>query len=125
LIHDVVKNDYTAYFKSLCAERKLFHYPPFYRLIYIFIKHRNEQTVNTAAVEMGSRMRQVLGDRVLGPDKPPVARVQGLYIRKLMLKLEMGLSMKEVRVSLRRIQTTMLQYKEYASLQMYYDVDPL
>lgn len=125
LIHDVVKNDYTAYFKSLCAERKLFHYPPFYRLIYIFIKHRNEQTVNTAAVEMGSRMRQVLGDRVLGPDKPPVARVQGLYIRKLMLKLEMGLSMKEVRASLRRIQTTMLQYKEYASLQMYYDVDPL
>jgi primosomal protein N' (replication factor Y) len=54
-----------------------------------------------------------------------VARVQGLYIRKLMLKLEMGLSMKEVRASLRRIQTTMLQYKEYASLQMYYDVDPL
>ena len=125
LIDQVVRNDYSGFYKSLIAERQAFHYPPYYRLIYVFLKHKSDDTVNTAGIEMGSRLRQWFGGRVLGPDKPSVAKVKTLCIRKLVLKLENGLDMKNVRKYLALAQQQMLQDKRYASLQIYYDVDPL
>jgi primosomal protein N' (replication factor Y) len=81
--------------------------------------------VNTAGIELGTRLRQWFGGRVLGPDKPSVSRVKTLSIRKLVLKLEMGIDMSKVRQYLALAQQQMLQDKRYASLQVYYDVDPL
>ncbi|MBO4463986.1 MAG: primosomal protein N' [Prevotella sp.] len=125
LIDYVVRNDYQALFRSLLAERQAFRYPPYYRIIYIFLKHQKDQVVDTAGLELGSRLRQWFGVRVLGPDKPAVARVKTLSIRKLVLKLERGIDMVKVREYLRMAQQQMLQDKRYASLQLYYDVDPL
>ena len=125
LIDYVVRNDYTAFFRSLLTERQAFHYPPYYRIIYVFLKHQKDQVVDTAGLELAARLRQWFGARVLGPDKPAVARVKTLSIRKLVLKLERGIDMAKVRQYLHLAQQQMLQDKRYASLQLYYDVDPL
>jgi primosomal protein N' (replication factor Y) len=124
VIQLVVRNDYPALYRLLCAERQQYHYPPFYRLVYVYLKHRNDALVETAAQELGFRLRQWFGARVLGPDKPGVARVKSLCIRKLMLKLENGLNLSDVRKYLALAQQQMLQDKRYSSLQVYYDVDP-
>ena len=125
VIQQVVHNDYAAFYRSMIVERQQFHYPPYYRLVYVFLKHRSDSLVETAGVEMGSRLRQWFGSRVLGPDKPSIAKVKSLSIRKLVLKFELGLNMAEVRRYLTLTQQQMLQDKRYASLQIYYDVDPL
>jgi primosomal protein N' (replication factor Y) len=125
VIQHVVRNDYESLYRSLCVERQAFHYPPFYRLVDVYLKHRSDALVETAARELGYRLRQWFGGRVLGPDKPGVARVKSLSIRKLVLKLENGLNMADVRKYLALAQQQMLQDKRYASLQIYYDVDPL
>jgi len=125
VIQQVVRNDYPAFYRSLIAERQQFHYPPYFRLIYVYLKHRTDSLVETAGIEMGSRLRQWFGVRVLGPDKPGVAKVKSLSIRKLVLKLELGLNMTDVRKYLALAQQQMLQDKRYSSLQIYYDVDPL
>ena len=125
IIQQVVSNDYDAFYRTLANERLAFHYPPYYRLINIYLKHRNDALVETAAQELGFRLRQWFGGRVLGPDKPGVARVKSLSIRKLVLKLENSLNMSEVRRYLTLAQQQMLQDKRYSSLQIYYDVDPL
>ena len=125
VIDQVVRNDYTSLYKELIAERQAFHYPPYYRLIYVFLRHRQEGTVDTAAIEMGSRLRQWFSGRVLGPDKPSVAKVKSQNIRKLVLKLELGIDMQKVREYLLLAQSQMLADKRYSSLQVYYDVDPL
>ena len=125
LIHQVVHNDYNAFFRTLLSERREFHYPPYYRLIYVFLKHRQDALVASASLEMGSKLRQWFGSRVLGPDKPAVAKVKSLAIRKLVLKLESGLNMADVRKYLTLAQQQLLQDKRYASLQIYFDVDPL
>ena len=125
VIGQVVRNDYTSLYKELIAERQAFRYPPYYHLTYVFLRHRQENVVNTAAIEMGSRLRQWFGGRVLGPDKPAVAKVKSQNIRKLVLKLENGIDMKKVREYLLLAQTQMLADKRYSSLQVYYDVDPL
>lgn len=125
VIRQVVENDYEGFFKALLDERKMFSYPPFYRLVYVYLRHRYEQVVETAAVELGSRLRQGLGERILGPDKPSIARVKNLYIRKIVIKLENGIDYQAVRQYLRSVQQQLLQDKRYAALQMYYDVDPM
>ena len=125
VIQQVVRNDYTSLYKDLIAERQAFHYPPYYHLVYVFLKHSHDDVVNTAGIEMGSRLRQWFGSRVLGPDKPAVAKVKSQNIRKLVLKLENGIDMKRVREYLLLAQSQILADKRYTSLQIYYDVDPL
>lgn len=125
LIDYVVRNDYDALYKSLITERQMFHYPPYYRLIYVYLKHKNDSTVNTAAIELGNRLRQWFGGRVLGPDKPVVAKVKSLCIRKLVVKLENNLDPTEVRKYLSLARHQMKEDKRYNSLQVFYDVDPI
>lgn len=125
IIQQVVRNDYAAHYQSLIAERQQFRYPPYYRLVYVYLKHKQDWVVDTAAAEMASRLRQWFGARLLGPDKPVVAKVKSLSIRKLVLKLELGINMGDVRKYLALAQQQMLQDKRYVSLQIYYDVDPL
>jgi primosomal protein N' (replication factor Y) len=125
VIQHVVRGDYPALYRMLCAERQQFRYPPYYRLINVYLKHRTDQLVEVAAQELGFRLRQWFGGRVLGPEKPGVSRVKSLSIRKLILKLENGLNMVDVRKYLTLAQQQMLQDKRYTSLQIFYDVDPL
>lgn len=125
ILDQVVRNDYPAFYQSLIAERQQFHYPPYYRLVYVYLKHRQDALVESASIEMSSRLRQWFGVRVLGPDKPAVAKVKSLSIRKLVLKCEFGLNMTDVRKYLALAQQQMLEDKRYSSLQIYFDVDPL
>ncbi len=125
VISQVVRNDYMALYKSLIAERQAFHYPPYYRLVYVYLRHRQDGVVQTAATELGNQLHQWFGGRVLGPDKPSVAKVKQQNIRKLVLKLENGLDMKKVRKYLLLAQSQILADKRYSSLTVYYDVDPL
>lgn len=124
VIGQVVRNDYRAFYKMQLEERQMFRYPPFNRVIYVYLRHSKDPVVETAGIEMGGRMRQMFGTRVLGPDRPAVARVKSMNIRKIVLKLEPGIDLPRVRLCLRKIMAEMLRDKRYASLQIYYDVDP-
>ncbi len=125
VIQQIAQHDFSTFFADLKEERRLFRYPPYTRLIYIYIKHRQESIVESAALLMAGWLRQGLGERVLGPDKPAVARVKTMCIRKIVLKLENGIDANQLRQYLRQIQQRTMQDKRYATLQIYYDVDPL
>lgn len=125
LIGQVVRNDYAAFYRGLIAERQQFRYPPYYRLVYVYLKHRQDAVVAAAGTEMGALLRQWFSGRVLGPDKPGISKVKSLSIRKIVLKFELTLNMVEVRRYLALAQQQMLQDKRYSTLQIYYDVDPL
>ena len=125
VIRQVVDNDYAGFYQDLLEERRTFRYPPFYRLIYVYLRHRHEDVAETAAIEMGSRLRGWFGERVLGPDRPAVARIKTMYIRKIVIKLENNIDQKLVRRYLRSALQQLMQDKRNAALQVYYDVDPL
>ena len=124
VVGQVVANDYAGFYRSLLAERRDFCYPPYFRLVYVYLKHRHDDLVSTAATELAGRMRQVFGKRVLGPDKPAVARVKQLHIRKIVLKVETAADYRRVRTALRTIQAQLMVDKRYSQLQIYFDVDP-
>lgn len=121
----IVENKYLRFYDSQLSERMLFHYPPYYRLVYVFIKHREPALLEEFSNILGTRMRELFDYRVLGPDLPPVARVQQLYIRKIVLKVESNLSQYRINETLIALQQELLADKRYRSITMYYDVDPL
>ena len=125
IISQIANNDFKTFYNDTLEERMMFKYPPFYRLIYIYIKHKHEKVVEGAANVLAGRLRSWFGDRLLGPDRPSVARVKDLHIRKLMLKLELGLNGNDVRQYLKMAQAELLNNKPYAAIQIYYDIDPM
>lgn len=125
IIPQVIANDYEAMVGGQLAERQMFHYPPYHRLVYVYLKNRNETLLDLMAQTMAAKLRTVFGNRVLGPDKPPVARVQTLFIRKIVLKIETNAPMARARELLVQVQKEMVAEDRFKSLIVYYDVDPM
>ena len=125
VIQQVVSGDFKTFASDLMDERRMFHYPPFYHLVYVYLRYRNEPVVESAAIEMASRLRQQFGERVLGPDKPAVARVKTESIRKIVVKLEQGIDLALARRCMSASRTALLQDKRYAAMSVFFDVDPL
>ena len=125
VIPQIVKNDYVTFYDQQLSERMLFHYPPFYRLVYIYMKHRDVHVLEEFSDVIAKRMREIFDNRILGPDLPPVARIKQLYIRKIVLKVENGLSQYKINEVLQNIQQAYCQMPRYRAVSMYYDIDPL
>ena len=125
IVRQITSNDYWQMFYTQMMERQMFCYPPFRRLIYVYMRHRDERLLDHLANDMGERLRAVFGERVLGPDCPPVGRTHSLYIRKLMLKLEHSASIDKVREALFAIQQAMMEQPIAKGVNIYYDVDPM
>lgn len=125
IISQVVSHDYNALYAQQLEERQMFHFPPFCRLVYVFMKHKRSDTLDRLANDMGQGLRAVFGDRVLGPDVPPVGRVQLLYIRKIVIKLEPVMALDKVRRQLLQLREALLRKTGYNGAQIHYDMDPM
>ena len=125
IIAQVMANDYEQMVAGQLAERQMFHYPPYYRLVYVYLKNRNEILLEQMADVMAGKLRTVFGARVLGPDKPPVGRIQTLFIKKIIVKIEYNASMGRARELLLQVQREMIEDERFKSLIVYYDVDPM
>ena len=121
----VKAHDYQGYYKTELAERKKYGYPPFTRVINVFLKNKDPMMIDRAAVTLALRLRAVFGDRVLGPEKPFVSRVATWYLQSIMLKVEAGASMKKVKNILRGVYEQIAQTPEMKGTIVYYDVDPV
>lgn len=124
VIKQIVEGNHKAFHRDLLDERNAFRYPPFTRLIYIYLRHRDNSIVETASIELANRLRQHFSFRILGPDKPVVARIKTLCIRKIMLKMELSLPLASTRNTIRECVKQLMQDEKYKSLQVVYDVDP-
>jgi len=125
IIRQVMTNDYEDMVAGQLAERQMFHYPPYYRMVYVYLKNRNETLLDVMAHTMAEKLRALFGNRILGPDKPPVARIQTLFIRKIVVKIEQNAPMSRARELLLRVQREMIEDERFKSLIVYYDVDPM
>lgn len=125
VIAQVVRNDMEGFYSDLLEERQLFRYPPFYHIINVYLRHKDEPVVCAAADALGTLLRQWFGTRVLGPDKPSVARVKAMNIRKMVVKLELGIDLAKVRLYLNKGKSAVLQDNRFKTVTVYFDVDPL
>lgn len=124
-IKQVVANDYQSMYRGEMSDRKMFRYPPAVRIINIYLKHRNEDTVIKASLLMAQLLRPYFEGDILGPDRPAVGRVQLMHIRKLMLKLTPRFTPQSIRQTLHSARDTVLKVQGFKSVNVFFDVDPL
>ena len=120
----VVRHDYTGFYSQEIEHRRQFNYPPFTKVINIYLKNKDARTLDRAAATYAAELRAVFGNRVLGPQKPFVSRVALWYIQGLMLKVESQASMKKVKELLHGIFERTAKSPDMKSTIIYYDVDP-
>ena len=116
--------DYESMYKSQIVERRVFRYPPYYRLIDIMVRHKDEAVVNTAAARFAAALRQQFDGRVMGPEYPSVARIRGLYLKKIMVRFAVGEAISEAKKMMMALANELLQEKELSRVQIVFDVDP-
>lgn len=125
IISHVVNGDYEAMYRQQLDERRMFHYPPFNRIIYVYLKHTDPVRLEQLSAEMGRQLTGAFGtERVLGPDRPPVSRIHSMYIRKFIVKVEPNLSTTLVRLQLNAVRDCLLSAPTTSGLTVYFDVDP-
>ena len=106
------------------SERSMFRYPPYYRLIVLILRSRNEEALQEMSALYAEKLRARLGERVLGPVTPPITRVQTLHIKKIVLKIEISAGIAPLREILEGIHAEMQGYALFKQLLVHYDVDP-
>jgi primosomal protein N' (replication factor Y) (superfamily II helicase) len=124
VIKMVVKNDYKSLFNLQISERKKFNYPPFYRLIEITLKHKNQLLIETAAQDLARDLIAVFNTRVLGPESPPIPKMHNLYQKRILLKLEKQLNMKKAKEIIHHSVQNLLSKENYRNIQVINNVDP-
>ena len=123
-IRNVIDNDYAAMYESQITERRVFRYPPYYRLIEITLKHRDSDLLNETAATYAAQLRSVFGTRVIGPEYPNVSRVRGLYLKKIILRFERTEAIAEAKHIIIDMADKLKTDKSLSSLQIHFDVDP-
>lgn len=123
-IRDVIDNNYEGMYESQVTDRRVFRYPPFYRLIYITMKHRDSEMLNEAAARYASMLREVFDMRVVGPEYPNVPRVRGLYLKNIMMRFEKNEAIAQAKKIIMDMAERLKGDKMLSSLQIHFDVDP-
>lgn len=121
----LVRHDYVGFYHHEIEERRLYNYPPFTRIINIYLKHREQGRLHVLAGAYGRRLRELFGNRVFGPEEPHVARIKQMHIMRIMIKIETEASMKKVKHILRETYLEMDAARALNGAQVYYDVDPM
>lgn len=125
IIQQVVAHDYEGMFMAEITERKNYAYPPFFRLIKIDVKHKEQASAQEAALRLASTLKKGLGHRVLGPEVPVVGRIRNHYIFSIMLKVErQGTSIAKVKKLVAEVLIDFRAQKANKSVRLQVDVDP-
>lgn len=125
IVRQVIDSDYIGMYKNELIERKKFKYPPFYRLIYFTLKHRNRDILNAGADEFADTLKEKFGHRILGPEFPVVSRIKNTYHKNIMLKVERDISIKKTRKLVVEVKNKFEVNSEYKSIKIILDVDPM
>uniref|UniRef100_UPI004048CA22 replication restart helicase PriA n=1 Tax=Polaribacter sp. TaxID=1920175 RepID=UPI004048CA22 len=123
ILQQVSTTDYPAMYKEQLQERWQYHYPPYYRLIKITLKHKDYQKVDMGIHWLAKSLQSLYGDQVLGPTAPVVSRVRNQFIKQLTLKIKPNQSLKATKMQLEKIQNTFFSVAEFRPIRFLIDVD--
>ncbi|MCF8365926.1 MAG: primosomal protein N' [Bacteroidales bacterium] len=125
VIRYVIDNNYQDMFRSQAQERRLFRYPPYFRLIELQIQHKDANFVNAAANELAEALRKNFGKRILGPEYPMVSRIKNLYLKNILIKLEKTDRAAEMKKTIADTLDFFNTQSKYKAARVVVDVDPL
>ena len=120
----VVSHDAQAMAAAELQERHSFGYPPVVRLVRLVLRHRDPHLTREGAAALAGRLRSRFGGRVVGPEEPGIARVNDLYQRHILLKVERAVDMVEFKALMMEDIAAMRGVDQYRPIRVIVDVDP-
>jgi primosomal protein N' (replication factor Y) (superfamily II helicase) len=124
LIELIRRQDYHATFRLQMEERKLFQYPPWFRLIKIVVKHKNMQHASHIAGQVSDLLKSNKSFTVLGPEFPLVTRIHLWYQKEILLKISRNVSTHDTKLFILQCINDVHRRKENSSSVINIDVDP-
>jgi len=127
--HEVIQyvqtNNFAELYKSQIMERQQFMYPPFARLVLLTLRHKSVEIINEAAAKLATDLRNTFGQRVLGPEFPPVARIQSYYLKNILVKIERNKPLSKAKEMLVQCVENFKLTDNFKSITVIFNVDPL
>jgi primosomal protein N' (replication factor Y) len=121
----IQKHDYLSFFNHELIERKNYFYPPFFKLIHLTLKHKEENKLVPASIELAGLLKDVFKERVMGPEKPTIARINNYFLRQIYIKYEKEVSDKIVKENVTSILNKFYEKPVNKTVKVVMDVDPI
>ena len=122
-IQQVVRNDYLGMYKEQLYDRQIYHYPPYFKLIKLTLKHRDFEKLKEGSMWLYQVMRQNLTIPVLGPEEPPISRIRNEYIRTIMIKIPQKQSLQTTKKTIQKMLNSFESVAVYRSIKVSVNVD--
>jgi len=123
ILQQVSTNSYTEMYKEQLEDRWQFHYPPFYRIVRITLKHKDYTKVEDGINWLYKAYKNVFKENVLGPSTPAVSRIRNHYIKHIVIKIPPKQSLPKTKEHIQKIKNTFLSVAEFRSIRFIVDVD--
>jgi primosomal protein N' (replication factor Y) len=125
LLDLIIKGDYRAFYEREVRERYQFVYPPFVRLMRITLKHKDDATAQRAAEEVQKIISPMLKDRVLGPERPYIPRINNYFLQQFLVRLEKRKESEAIKATVIQMIRQRLSQPDFKQVRLSVDVDPL
>lgn len=125
IIHDVMHYDFMHMYQTQMAERQMFNYPPFTKLLRLTIKHKNKDLVDEASEVLAQSLRKIFGSRISGPEYPVAARINNFYLKNILIKIERKASMVKAKKLLRQAMDVLISNPKFTTVIVQPDIDPM
>lgn len=122
-IQQVTKNDYEGMYNEQLYERQIYKYPPYFKLVKLTLKHRDFDKLKQGAMWLYQVMQQNLPMPVLGPEEPPISRIRNEYIRTIMVKIPMNISVVNTKKTIQKMLNSFEAVPSYRSIRVIVNVD--
>ena len=120
----VMEHDFKGFYETEIQERKLFFYPPYYKMIHLTLRNTDERKLNAAAQNLTDKLRLVFKERVVGPEFPLIKRIQNFFIKEIKIKIEKDASDRKVKEKIQEMIDLFYSEADNKSSRLSIDVDP-
>jgi primosomal protein N' (replication factor Y) len=124
IIQYVLQNDYENMFREQASERKLFKYPPYFRLIALTLKHKDKAVLDHASEIFAKYLKKLLHDNLIGPEYPIVSKVFDLYLKSILIKIANPKLADSYKKYIIEAANQLNSLEKFKAVQMVFDVDP-
>ncbi|WP_163709078.1 replication restart helicase PriA [Mangrovibacterium lignilyticum] len=125
VLQELVENNFMQLFNRQMAERQLFKYPPYFRLVKVVLKHKNKERLNLSANQLATKFRKLFGFNILGPEYPLVGRIQTWYQKEIWIKLERDQKLGQSKAKIIDEIKSLKAQPNNGNLIVFADVDPM
>ncbi len=125
IFKEVLNYDYASMYKNQIVERKIFSYPPFVYITKITFQSSDKENLDTLCSQYSEQIKKIFGQRILGPEYPPMYRIKGMYQKQFILKLEKTISYSQAKKAIMQLNEEFLSKQEFKKARVIVDVDPL